>query len=117
MIDGVDMLPVLTGAASEVQRKAPLYWRLHMAPHNLHVAMRQGDWKILASADFSKAELYDLKSDPAEQNDLRAKEAARFKVMLATLKELNADVEKEGPDWWRRLDADGGKAPKKAKQP
>jgi arylsulfatase A len=117
VIDGVDMLPVLTGAAADVQRKLPLYWRLHMAPHNLHLAMRQGDWKILASADFSKAELYNLKSDPAERRDLRAAEAERFSGMLTTLKQLNAAVETEGPDWWRRLDADGGKAPKKTKQP
>jgi len=79
----------------------------------LHIAMRQGDWKILAAADFSKAELYDLKSDPAETMDLRVKEPARFEAMMAALKKLNAEIDAEGPDWWRKLDADGGKALKK----
>ena len=49
VIDGVDVLPVLTGQAAAVERKVPLYWRLHMAPPTgLHMAMREGDWKLLA---------------------------------------------------------------------
>jgi hypothetical protein len=86
---------------------------LHMAPHGLHMAMRVGDWKILAAADFSKAELYNLAADPAERNDLRAMQPERFATMMEMLKRVNAEVEKDGPDWWRRLDPDGGKAAKK----
>ena len=38
VIDGVDVLPLLTGSANTVERKIPLYWRLNMAPpkENLH---------------------------------------------------------------------------------
>src|SRR5262249_32803130 len=32
VIDGADVLPVLTGSTARVDRKAPLYWRLNMAP-------------------------------------------------------------------------------------
>ena len=113
VIDGVDVTPVLIGKSDAVERKTPLYWRLHMAPHGLHMAMRLGDWKILASADFSKAEMYNLSVDPAERNDLRTTEPERFAAMLEKLKRVNAEVEKEGPDWWRRLNPDGGKAAKK----
>jgi arylsulfatase A len=116
VIDGVNILTVLTQQAAAVERKTPLYWRLHMAPHGLHIAMREGDWKLLASADFAKAELYNLKVDPAETTDLRAKESARFAAMLAALKKLNAEIDADGPDWWRRLDPDGGKAPKNEKK-
>jgi arylsulfatase A len=113
VLDGVDVTSVLTGKADSVERKTPLYWRLHMAPHGLHMAMRVGDWKILAAADFSKAELYNLAADPAERNDLRAMQPERFATMMEMLKRVNAEVEKDGPDWWRRLDPDGGKAAKK----
>ena len=78
MIDGADVLPVLTGKAATVQRQGPLYWRLNMAPpkENLHMALRDGDWKMLAAAlGFSHMELYNLKSRPArDEADLKDKE-------------------------------------------
>ena len=80
VIDGADVLPVLTGQATTVGRKMPLYWRLNMAPaeENLQMALRDGDWKLLASHDFSHVELYNLKADPEEKRDLAAKEAERL---------------------------------------
>lgn len=44
VLDGVDLLPLLTGKADQLKRPQPLYWRLHMAP-NAKIAMREGDWK------------------------------------------------------------------------
>jgi hypothetical protein len=29
--------------------------------------------------------------------------------MRKTLEKLNAEIEKEGPDWWKPLSADGGR--------
>jgi arylsulfatase A len=113
VLDGVDVLPVLTGAAKEVERKVPLYWRLHMAPNNRHVAMRKGDWKVVASADLTEFELYDLKADPKETTDLREKEQDRFDALRKELVELTAAVDKEGPDWWKRLSPNGGGPVKK----
>ncbi len=109
-IDGVDVLPVLTGRAATVRREVPQYWRLNMAPakENLHMAMRVGDWKLLASQDFAHFELYNLKADPRETTDLKAEEAGRFVAMRKGLEELNAEIEREGPDWWKRLSPDGG---------
>lgn len=110
VIDGVNVLPLLTGKAKTVERKVPLYWRLHMAPakENLHVAMREGDWKVLASRDFTNSELYNLKDDPKEKNDLKEKEKERFARMKKSLEKLNAEIDKEGPDWWKRLSPNGG---------
>ena len=115
VIDGADVLPVLTGAASRSSGRVPLYWRLNMAPaaEDLHMAMREGDWKILASQDLTKFELYNLKDDPKETTDLKEKETERFATMRKDLEKLNAEIEKEGPDWWKRLSADGAKAPGK----
>ena len=72
------------------------------------MALRDGDWKLLASQDFTHFELYNLKADPQEKTDLKAKEAERFDAMRKTLEKLNAEIEKEGPDWWKRLSPNGG---------
>lgn len=108
VIDGSNILGVLNGRSKSVKRKVPLYWRLNMAPNNLHIAMRDGDWKILASQDFSKMELYNVKKDPNETTELRAVEPKRFEAMSTRLKKLNAEIEAEGPDWWKRLSPNGG---------
>ena len=114
VIDGADVTAVLTGGAA-IERKQPLFWRLDMAPpkENLTMTLRDGDWKVLASKDFSHAELYDLKADPREAKDLATKEPARFDAMKKRLMAHNAAVEAEGPDWWRRLSPNGGGPVKK----
>jgi arylsulfatase A len=113
VLDGTDVLPLLTGKVATADRKVPLYWRLNMAPNNLHMALRDGDWKILAAQDFSKVELYNLKADPKEATELSAKEPERLAALTKRLKELNAEIEKEGPDWWKRLSPNGGGPVKK----
>lgn len=107
VLDGANMLPVLTGKTPTIERTRPLYWRLNMAPNNLHMALRDGDWKVLSSQDFSKIELYNLRTDPKEMTELSTKEPERLAAMTKRLKELNAEVEKEGPDWWKRLSPNG----------
>ena len=69
VIDGVNLLPILSGQTTSVERTQPMFWRLHMAP-NAKLAMRVGDWKILADAQLSRFELYNLSSDPTESIDL-----------------------------------------------
>ncbi len=110
VIDGADVLPVLEGKSATVDRPRPLYWRLNMAPprENLHMALREGDWKILASLDFTHIELYNLKTDPRETTDLKDKEPERTAAMRKRLESLNSEIEREGPDWWRRLNPNGG---------
>ena len=107
-LDGADILPILTGAAKDVERTKSLFWRLDMAPENLQMAFRQGDWKLLASRDLVKFELYNLKADPTESTNLKDVERERFQAMRAQLEARNAEMENEGPDWWKRLDPNGG---------
>jgi len=116
-LDGVDVLPVLTGKAKEVARPVPLYWRLRMAPAPFRVAMRVGDWKILATEDLAKFELYNIAADPKETTDLQEKEKDRFEAMKKQLKALHEEIEKEGPDWWKRLTADGARPMPPPEQP
>jgi arylsulfatase A len=108
VLDGVDVSSVLKGASTTVSRPRSLYWRLHMAPHGLHLALRVGDWKVLCSDDFSKWELYNIERDPKETTDLHVQEPVQFAELKAQLLSLNSEVEAEGPDWWKRLSPNGG---------
>jgi arylsulfatase A len=109
VIDGIDVTEVLAGTGRSVGRPQPLYWRLHMAP-NAQYAMRIGDWKLLADATLTQYELYNLRSDPTESNNLVQAEPARFAELKEQFLAHNTAVEAEGPDWWKRLSASGGKA-------
>lgn len=111
-IDGVDVLPILTGRGP-VERPIPLYWRLGMATDGLHVAMRRGPWKILASEDLSRFELYNLEEDPSESRELSAREPERFETLMKELLALHRSIEAEGPDWWKRFSKSGGLPPRK----
>ena len=113
VIDGGDFLPALSGRP--VERARPLYWRCAIAPEPLKTAMRIGDWKILADEGLTKFELYNLRQDRSEANELSAREPAKLAEMTAALRRLNAEIETEGPDWWRTYNhGNPGKA--KAKQ-
>ena len=70
-VDGVNLLPQLTGEATAVPH-ASLYWRF--GPQR---AIRQGQWKLVDWRDFvekknSGWQLYDLSQDIGEQHDLVA---------------------------------------------
>jgi arylsulfatase A len=106
VIDGANVLPVLTGADSTLHRSQPLYWRLHMAP-NAKIALRSGDWKILADAELQKFELFNLRTDERETTDLAATEPERLEELKQLLIKHNAAIDSEGPDWWRTLSANG----------
>ncbi|MEY4687563.1 MAG: Arylsulfatase [Verrucomicrobiota bacterium] len=99
VIDGGDLLPALSGRP--VERARPLYWRCAIAPEPLKTAMRIGDWKILADEGLTKFELYNLRQDRTETNELSAREPAKLAEMTAALRRLNTEIEAEGPAWWR----------------
>ncbi len=107
-LDGVNALPALDSTATRLARPQPLFWRLHMAP-NAKIAMRVDDWKILADETLTKFELYNLKSDPKETTDLKDQETKRFTALKTQLIQHNAQIDAEGPDWWKRLSPNGGK--------
>ncbi len=108
VLDGVDVLPALTGKATKLDRPQPLYWRLHMAP-NAKIAMRVDDWKILTNAELTEFELYNLKNDPKEATDLKSAEPQRFAALREQLIKHNATVDAEGSDWWKTLSPNGGR--------
>jgi arylsulfatase A-like enzyme len=69
-LDGIDLLPVLTGQQPVVERT--IFWR----QRNGQRAVRQGGWKYLR--DDAGEYLFDLVLDPGERQDRKLQEPARF---------------------------------------
>jgi len=97
-IDGASMLPALAG--KPIQRSVPLYWRCNIA-RGPKTAMRIGDWKILADEALTKFELYNVQQDPTESHEQSAAAPAKLAEMKAAFQKLNAEIEAEGPGWWK----------------
>lgn len=62
-LDGVDMMPYLTGQ-SPGRPHQTLYWKKES-----RAAIRDGDWKLVRFPD-RPAELYDVEHDPSEEHNL-----------------------------------------------
>jgi arylsulfatase A len=82
-IDGVDIRPLFSGGT--VSRTYPLYWSFppSYTRIDLRIAMRFGDWKLMTDHDFSRWELYHLRSDAGERNNLAHREPAKLAEMQA----------------------------------
>jgi len=89
-VDGVDLLPYVTGEKSGAPHKS-LYWRF-----GTQHAIREGDYKLVQFGD-SPAKLYNLAVDAGEQHDLAAEQPGRVKSMLAAYDVWNA--EQSAPLW------------------
>jgi len=90
-LDGVSFLPVLRG--ERLRRERPLFWQYDRAigrPWTL--ALRQGDWKLLADAERRQFALFDLANDLGERRDLAAEQPERARELAAVLERLHADV-------------------------
>lgn len=90
-LDGADVAPIFDGGT--VARTQPLYWRYDRALSEMKHAMRDGDWKILADAKLERFELYNLRADLAEENDLAAAEPDRARAMSEALLAIHDSVE------------------------
>jgi arylsulfatase A len=129
-IDGASLLPVLSGGA--ISRTTPLYWHFNQAFGGPLVALRTGDWKILATLDKSQPagtvispqtesdfktaelkdfELYNLREDIGEKNNLSSTQPAKLAEMKSLLAAKYQEVRQESPTWpaWNPPAAKGKK--------
>lgn len=100
IIDGVSLLPLFEGKA--IDREQPLYWRTHISSPDSRVAVRLGDWKIVADENLEDFRLFNLKDDPRETTNLASEYPDRFEAMKTTLLDHDAAVLEDGPDWWKK---------------
>jgi hypothetical protein len=102
--DYASLMPVLMDSGSLAERL--LYW--HMPNYTNQGgrpsgAIREGNWKLIEHYEDGRMELFDVKADPSEQNDLAAGEAARIAAMRGKLeawrRSVNASMPKANPDF------------------
>jgi arylsulfatase A-like enzyme len=87
-LDGIDLMPFLTGTQAPAKRT--LFWRYKRA-QNVRRAVRHGDWKY---ADDNGAKgLYDIGADPQEENDLLKSRPDLARDLEARLARWEKDVE------------------------
>ncbi len=118
-IDGTDFLPALTG--KKIERKTPLFWHYYRALGEPRVALRDGDWVVVAhcgplpqgaggalragdmemirAAKLTTFELYNLKDDLHQDRDLARDQPERLRAMSEQLRALYREVLAEGPAW------------------
>jgi arylsulfatase A len=96
-LDGVTLLPLLRNPSASLNRDT-LYWHL---PHYHHStpasAIRRGDWKLIEFFEDGKLELYHLRDDLSEANDVSANFPDQTKALHAALKTWRRDVQAQLP--------------------
>ncbi|AKJ64622.1 sulfatase [Kiritimatiella glycovorans] len=85
-LDGVNVLPWLRGTADGRPHEA-LFWERAQQR-----GMREGDWKAVRRTENGRWRLYELNSDPGEENDLSTQHPERLEAMKARYAE-----------WWDTL--------------
>jgi arylsulfatase A-like enzyme len=93
-IDGVDLVPFVTGAKAGRPHDA-LFWR---SGH--YRVVRAGDWKLQLSERPKQAWLFDLAQDPTESTNLAGTEPARVAELTAL---LDAHDATQSPPLWPSL--------------
>jgi arylsulfatase A-like enzyme len=90
-LDGVNLLPYVTGKASGRPHQT-LYWR-----SGQYKVVLDGDWKLQSSGALGKVWLYNLAADPTERNDLSRSQPGKLEQMKALLAAQDAQMVK--PLW------------------
>lgn len=91
-LDGFSVLPLLTGR-EQTNRHAFLYWEFH--ERGFQQAMRMNDWKAIRPQADEPLELYDLKTDLAEKENVAEKNPEIVKQIEQLIKAARA----ESPLW------------------
>ncbi|TKG93709.1 DUF4976 domain-containing protein [Puteibacter caeruleilacunae] len=90
-IDGVSLVPTLKGKLKKQKEHDYMYWEFIQGSVGKR-ALRKGDWKLLQFTNLKTKdvtyELYNLKEDIGEKNNIVEKETAHFEALKELL--LNA---------------------------
>jgi arylsulfatase A len=111
-IDGISIVPLLTGKA--IKRSKPLCWNINYtaAPN---MTIRSGDHVVVGfaskpsegqtlmqwikTANLKRFEMYDVRKDPAQKEELSVLQPVRLENLVSQMKEMWADLKKAGPVW------------------
>jgi arylsulfatase A len=108
-IDGASLVPLLQGdkAGSDKVGKRALYW--HWPHYSNHGAQSPGGavlyqgYKLIEYYENNTVQLFNLRKDPSEQNDLARSEPEKVQELRTMLhawrKEVNAEMPSPNPDF------------------
>ena len=119
VIDGVSLIPLLSGHPEDFHREDPLYWFFYRVTPSL--ALREGKWSLIADTDDAerpkahqmlredmplirsgrpvRIRLYDLEGDPLQQTDLAATRPGVLRRLAELLENRHAGIVEEGHQW------------------
>ncbi len=104
VMDGVSLLPLL--AQKDFLKRDAIYWHYpHYHPGSAapHSAIREGDWKLVFFHEDKRAELYNLRRDPGEMDnvaDIEGDVAGRLVQALdGWLESTGAQMPEDNPDF------------------
>ncbi|QEG24965.1 sulfatase [Mariniblastus fucicola] len=86
--DGVSLIDSLNGKSAEPH--STLYWHYphyHGSAWTPGAAVRDGDWKLIEFYEYDEVELYDLRNDIGEENNLAAKNPDRVNALRTKLQQ------------------------------
>lgn len=93
-LDSISLIPVLTGKTKQQKQHDYLYWEFY--EQGSRQAIRQGDWKAIRQPMVKgKVELYNLKTDLGEENNL----VTQNPEMAARLARLMDQAHVPHPNW------------------
>lgn len=102
-VDGVNLRSILSNPSSKLTERS-LFWHYphyHTPTRPPTGAMRKGDYKLLEFFEDQRLELYNLKDDISEQNDLAASMPDKVDELMELLQqwriEVGADLPIENP--------------------
>lgn len=81
-LDGENIWPLLTGELQKAPERS-LYWKIAG-----YFAVRKGDWKLLVHRKSEAVELYDLKTDFRESQDISGEHPDKVAQLKALLEEF-----------------------------
>lgn len=103
-VNGRSFLPTLLGKSME-EKDRPLYFVRREGGSKYggkaYHALRLGDWKLLQNSPFQPMELYNLKEDPYEENNIIAENNEVFQKLNAY---LMSHIQEGGKTPWQQPD-------------
>lgn len=96
-LDGVSLLPVLTGRAPLVERA--IFWHYPVYHHDRPAsALRKGFWKLIENLESQESKLYNLATDIGETTDLSKAYPQIHSALYAELKQWQKSIDAQLPD-------------------